>query len=44
MKEPLRKRSTLEKVNLAIRIILLAGTIGILIVAAVAMLKRGTGY
>jgi hypothetical protein len=44
MKEPPKERSTLEKVNLVIRVILLVGTVGILIVAAIAMVRRGTGY
>jgi hypothetical protein len=45
MDEPAREKTRLEKVNQIIRIILALGTIGILLVAAIAMWKRGTtGY
>ena len=44
MDEPSKEPSKLEKVNQAIRIILAVVTVGVLLVALIAILTRGTGY
>ncbi len=44
MDDPSNGPSRIEKVNRIIRIILITGTVGILLVAAYAMMTRGTGY
>jgi len=44
MNEPSEKPSRIEKVNFVIRIILAVGTVGILLVALIALMKRGSGY
>jgi hypothetical protein len=44
MDDPLNGPSKLEKVNHVIRIILAVVTVGVLLVALIAILTRGTGY
>ena len=44
MDDPSKEPSRLEKVNHVIRIILAVVTVGILIVALIAIMKRGSGY
>lgn len=44
MDDPSKEPNRLEKVNSIIRIILAIGTVGILLVALIALMKRGTGY
>ncbi|HET6466100.1 MAG TPA: hypothetical protein VLY20_09630 [Nitrospiria bacterium] len=44
MDNPSEKPSRLERVNFIIRIILAVGTVGILLVALIALMRRGSGY
>ena len=44
MSESRNESSGIEKVNRVIRFILVAGTVGILLVVLYAVLTRGTGY
>lgn len=44
MDDPSNQPSRMEKVNHWIRIFLLVGTVGILLVVLITVMKRGSGY